>query len=233
MLLLLKHREIQKKERMDNPDCDQRLLFNTYHQFKTINKYFSGWRKIYTELIRPYAQSKQEPCSILDIGCGSCDVLTQFFEWAKHDQIPLILQGIDPDPHIKEYLKLYPIDESITFTQRTLEEQLKDTKRYDFIISNNLVHHLSQDGLLEMLSDAQLICNKSIIFNDIRRSDMAYILFKFIAKLFYRDSFAQDDGGMSIKRSYTSNELQQLLPQTYTVKKIFPYRNLIISENLC
>jgi 2-polyprenyl-3-methyl-5-hydroxy-6-metoxy-1,4-benzoquinol methylase len=228
--LFLKHRETQAKEIMDNPDCDKTLLFNTYEQFIQINKIFAGWKQIYHRYMLPYFKSNNGQGSILDIGCGGGDVLLFLDTLAKKDGISLELQGIDPDASALEFIKIKQFPQNISFKQCWLKDIKSCGKQYDFVISNNVIHHLTPDEFANIRQDAELIAKKMIIFNDLCRSDLAWLFFKVFATLLYRHSFAAYDGCLSIKRSYTRLELLRILPKDWQVIIKFPYRNLIIKE---
>lgn len=45
MPLFLSSRDTDGTEKMDDPDCDQAELENTYRQFQTINALISQWKK--------------------------------------------------------------------------------------------------------------------------------------------------------------------------------------------
>lgn len=225
MRFFLKHRETELKELMDDPQCDLTLLFNTYAQFKHINQNFSGWHFIYKKWIRPYAL-KNPNCSILDVGCGGGDVMLALSQWAKKDKINLQIQGIDPDPHAFAYMKTQTFPSNISFKKTSLKNLLNEKARYDFVISNHLMHHLSLEECIDILEDAKKI-GKNIIFNDLRRSDIAYIIFKILSSIFYRNSFARYDGCLSIRKSYTIQELAQALPKGWQVQPLHPYHLIV------
>ena len=227
MPVFLKTREMQAKELMDNPNCDRELLFHTYRQFKTINKLFSGWHTIYKKYLLPHMQEKTT-YSILDVGCGGGDILLELAYYARQDGIRVEMHGIEPDQHALAFIKTQSFPNNIKFTQATLKQLLKNPTKYDFVINNNVLHHLSTPELTEMMQDASRICQRMVIFNDLRRTDISYLMFKILTAAFFKNSFAQYDGSLSIKRSYTPKELAQLCPENWQVKKLFPYRQLAI-----
>lgn len=211
---------------MDDPDCDSQALEYTYRQFDMINALISGWRKIYRKNLRPYLQTRTKS-RILDIGFGGGDIPITLSEWAKEDRLDLSITAIDPDKRALEYVKKVQTSGNIEFLQCNSSELLSSGKQYDFVISNHLLHHLSEGQLREILSDAKQLSRYGIIFNDLRRSDLGYLLFNVFSRPVFRSSFITQDGLTSIKRSYTAEELRQTVPSGWHVQKYFPFRLLL------
>ncbi len=230
MPLFLTKRNGQLTELMDNPDCDKELLFNTYRQFSTLNKLISGWRGLYKSLIRPAIRKHSDNFSLLDIGCGGGDLLRFLDLLAKKDGFEGSFVGIDPDPHALEFISKQQWPANITFHQTTAAELLKTGQTFDIVISNHLVHHLNREQLAGLCEEAERLASQKVIFNDIERSDLGYILFLSSASLIFHKSFIVPDGLTSIKRSYRKQELQAALPAGWSVHRKFPYRLIAIYD---
>lgn len=74
---------------------------------------------------------------------------------------------------------------------------------------------------------AEKLSKTAVIFNDIRRSDWAYLLFNILSRPAFRSSFITEDGLTSIKRSYTFDELGELIPPDWKLETLFPFRLLL------
>jgi len=81
-----------------------------------------------------------------------------------------------------------------------------------------------------MMADTASICKRYALFNDIERGDFAYGAYAILSWLFYHKSYICHDGKLSIKRSYTKNELCAIIPKGWIVKRLLPYRLLVIHE---
>lgn len=226
MPLFLNKRNEQLKELMDQPDCDEHLLFNTYQQFTTINKLLSGWQRIYKKFIFPVFSDPSKKYSVLDIGCGGGDILELIDRLAKKDGLQVSLTGIDPDARAIQFLSNQELPENISFEQSTSSEMAAKSQTFDIVISNHLVHHLTNSELATICSDAEKLATKRIIFNDIERSDFGYVSFKLAASLIFHNSFIVPDGLTSIKRSFRKPELEDALPADWEVHRQFPFRLL-------
>lgn len=225
MPLFLSHRDTQSKERMDDPHCNVDKLQNTYRQFSQINALISQWRPIYKNYIRPHLDQHSQ-FTFLDIGFGGGDIPTKLAEWLQEDGINFKITAIDPDPRAIEFVTL-ELPSNIEFLQCGLSELDPNTQQFDFVLSNHLIHHLDEQKLLPILEQARKLCSKSVIFNDLRRSDWAYLFFNIFSRPFFRDSFITQDGLISIKRSYTKKELRTVVPPNWNVQNLFPFRLLV------
>lgn len=217
-------------EWMDKPDCDPDLLVNTYRQFTMINKLLSGWGGIYRKIIRPLLLSCSTTPSILDIGCGGGDILRYLKQRCEADGIEARFTGIDPDSRSMDYLSGLPPDPAIHYRNITSSELLSEGSKFDLVLSNHLMHHLTDTGLLQLLKESDLLSKKMVLFSDIERNRMGYSLFRMFAPLLFRNSYIVEDGLISIKKSYKKKELSSLIPDEFGVERKFPFRILLIKD---
>jgi len=230
MPLFLSDREPELREKMDEADCDLTTLRNTYEQFGIINRLLGGWNKIYKTRIRPVLKKDAGTPSVLDIGCGGGDIIRALTKMTKDDGLAVSFTGIDPDLRAINYSREMNLNPYSNFYAKTSGELVETNSRYTVVISNHLMHHLSNKDLLKICSDAEQLSTRLILFNDIERSDIGYGVFRFIAPLLFKDSFIAGDGALSIRRSYRADELKEKLPGGWTVHTQFPYRLLAINH---
>lgn len=231
MPYFLKERDTDAKERMDDPDCDKKELFNTYRQFSVINALISRWRTIYKDYIRTNCREADRSYTLLDIGFGGGDLPLKLSGWAKNDNIDLSITAIETDERAYEYIQGLKTPREISFRQISSTDLIKEGNTYDFVISNHLLHHLNDKELLQLLDESKALSKKKVLFNDIERSDIGYFLFNLLSRPIFRSSFITEDGLTSIKRSYTASELKNNVPPDWSVKRIFPYRLLLSYEH--
>ena len=231
MPLFLTDRNPDLTEWMDRPDCDRELLFNTYRQFSRINRLLSGWSSIYRDHIRPMIQQKNGTISILDIGCGGGDIIRLLDRLCKQDELQAEFTGIDPDTRSIEFLATQEWPENIQFLPVHSGDLVQQKRRFDMVISNHLIHHLTDASLKSVCRDAEQLADSKILFSDIQRSDLGYLSFRIIAPLLFRNSYIVRDGLISIKKSYRKKELQKKLPDGWRVQRKFPFRLLAIYDS--
>ena len=216
---------------MDDPRCDKEELFNTYEQFSTINGLISGWKSIYRKNIRPYCLDFSQSYTLLDIGFGGGDLAISLARWAKNDGVNLHITAIETDPRACDYVQTIETPPAINFRQIASSALVKEGDTFDFVISNHLLHHLNEDELQQLLTESRKLSTHKVLFNDIERSDIGYLLFNILSRPLFRRSFITEDGLTSIRRSYTAKELRSIVPEAWKVKRNFPYRLLLSYEH--
>lgn len=216
-------------ERMDDPACNEDLLFNTYRHFKLLNRAFSRWRWIYLRHIRPHLEPGRIS-TVLDVGFGGGDIARDLVGWAKRDGFDLRVVGIDTDERALRFVRRQVWPPEITFLQASTAELCRAGDRFDFVISNHVLHHQSRAGIARLSAEAETLATRAVLFNDLARSPWAYRLFGVFGFLFLRGSLAAPDGQVSILRGFTREELLGLLPAGWGVERLAPYRVLAVHK---
>lgn len=216
------------QEKMEDPDCNRELLFNTYQQFKTINYLLSGWKSLYRQHIYPLLATRGH-ATLLDIGFGGGDLPFFLHRRAEQDGFDLHITAIETDSRAMEFVESEhaPTPSNIDFRHADIGDFLpvrKEEEPFDFIISNHLLHHLASDDLIKLARQSEELVRHKVIFNDLERNGAAYLLFSAFIAPFFRRSFAARDGRRSIRRSFTRSELERTLPSCWTVTRQFPFR---------
>jgi len=230
MPVILKERDRGIREIMDDPGCNLEQLYQTYRYFKPVNRVLSGWRAVYVDQIRPLLHARDKT-TLLDIGFGGGDISLYIAKWAQRDGLKIEIDAIDRDERALHFVKnnRQP-PPNVHFHHMNTSELLKKGRLYDFVISNHLLHHLDDEGIVILCNNADLLCRKKILFNDISRSDLAYALYYIGSRFVPKNSFIHIDGLISIERSYTRKELQKIVPEKWRVEKPFPFRLLAVRD---
>lgn len=227
MPLFLSDRDTDNTELMDDPTCDRQALINTYQQFGKVNPLISGWKRIYQNRIRPLFSVQPKGLTLLDIGFGGGDIPICMAKWARDNDINLQITAIETDPRAIDFVQTLDAPPNITFRHCSSTDLVQEGRQFDVVISNHLLHHLNNTVLQKLLEESKKLSTKKILFNDIERSDVGYLLFNLFSRPIFKSSFITQDGLTSIKRSYTKSELQQVVPEAWKVERLFPYRLLL------
>ena len=217
-------------ELMDDPNCDPAKLLRTYKQFRFVNRMFSSWKSIYKQFIRPKLTDKNITYTLLDVGCGLMDNSRYIQKLALQDGFKIEITGLDPNPVVSQYFNSTGLEEGVHFIPSFLHE-IDSNLKYDFVISNNLIHHLENSEITDLHHEIAYRTIKLAIMNDIHRSFLAYIGFSIIIIPYIGWTFIHTDGRRSIKRSLDSDELNSLLPDGWFSASVFPFRLLSVYES--
>ncbi|MFE4081090.1 class I SAM-dependent methyltransferase [Paenarthrobacter sp. YIM B13468] len=225
----LKDRDVDAIEDMDRPDCDLRRLDRSYARFPAVNRLLSGWHRTYRDRFRPLL-AVRGTASVLDIGCGGGDVARSLAGWAAKDGYTLKVTAIDPDERAYNFATRAPAIEGVTYRQAHSTDLVAEGRRFDIVLSNHILHHLDADQLAGVLKDSEVLCRKVALHNDLKRSNIAYLLFAAGFWPLGVGSFICGDGLVSIRRSFTSRELQAVAPEGWRVDPNGPWHNLLVYE---
>jgi 2-polyprenyl-3-methyl-5-hydroxy-6-metoxy-1,4-benzoquinol methylase len=224
--ILFPQRSTDLKELMEEPDCDPQKLYNTYVQFRVINFLLSGCRGVYRRFLRPLAS--RGPLRLLDVGFGGGDIPLALARWARRDGLDLHITAIDTDPRALAFVSSLTTPPELTFREASTAELVDRGERFDIVMSNHLLHHLEPEEVKEFCRQTSLLCRRAAVHCDIERAALAYGLFGLLTRPFFHRSYIVHDGLVSIRRSYTSEELQGLAPDTWRVDRKFPFHQLLI-----
>lgn len=210
-------------------DCDPAMLTRTYANFRLINAVVSGWGTVYRRDIRP-ALSTTRLTTLLDIGSGGGDVSRALARWAVRDGLRLNVTGIDPDARAHAFCLAQPEQRGLTFRRAFSSELVAEGARFDFVVSNHMLHHLGAAELGALLVDSEQLATRRVLHADIERSRFGYLGFALGTWPFFRRSYIRPDGLTSIRRSFTGPELAGVTPPGWRVVRALPSR-LVLEWN--
>jgi 2-polyprenyl-3-methyl-5-hydroxy-6-metoxy-1,4-benzoquinol methylase len=226
MTLLLRRRATSLREAMDDPCCDAARLRATYAQFAVVNRWLAGWKGVFERWLRPRARPG---ATLLDVGCGGGDVARSLARWSAEAGTPLVITAVDPDGRALDFARSRPVPTGVRFRQAGVEELLSEGRRYDFVISNHVLHHLDEAELPRFLAASSNLARELAVHNDVRRSDLALLSFAPL-RVAFPNSFIVPDGLRSIRRAYRPDELRALAPRGWRVLRLEPFRTLVVGE---
>lgn len=215
-------------ELMDDPACDRDALFGTYAAFSHVNALLAGWRRTYRERLRPNFTGPEH--SVVDIGAGGGDVARALIGWARRDGVRLEITAIDPDERAAAYVSTLPPLDGYTHRLGTSSDLADEGRRFDFVLSNHVLHHLGPTELGTVLADSEQLARRGVVHSDIRRSATAYALYSVFTAGRFRGTFIREDGLLSIRRSHRVAELAAAVPVGWRVVPQAPHRLLLMHD---
>lgn len=176
--------------------------------------------------------SVKETMRICEIGCGGGDNLGAIYNFCLQKNIPVSFIGIDMNA------------ECIAFARRQYP-QLPcqwicsdyalvpfENQQPDILFSSLFCHHFTNEQLVAMLKWLQQNSRRGFFINDLQRHWLAYYLIKYITKFFSKSYLVKNDACLSVARSFTKKDWQQLLKQAqikkYRISWQWAFRFLVI-----
>lgn len=231
----LRDRDPDAREAMDDPGCDPEVLARTYARFDLVNAAVSGRGALYRRWIRPRLRAGRH-VRLLDVGTGGADLPRRLLRWAARDGGGLRVVAIDPDARAMAYARgLGPVP-GLELRQATTGDLVASGERFDVVVSNHVLHHLSPAELGAVLADSERLTAPGgvAVHGDIARSPLAYAAFAAatwpLQPTLLRGTLIRPDGLASIRRSSTPAELAAAAPPGWSVRRGLPSRLELVRE---
>ena len=99
---------------------------------------------------------------------------------------------------------------------------------FDYAISSLFTHHLSDEQIIQTLSEMRRVASRGIFIIDLHRHPFAYAFYKIFCVTFRISRLVREDGSLSILKSFKPDELKDLaekaLVENPIVERHFPFR---------
>ena len=205
-----KHRS-EQSELMDVPDIPALLLHKNLGELDTMNRN-TGGHAISMEGIKRLMTDRQKVYHIVDLGCGSGDVLRYIARWARKYQFKVRLTGVDINPDAIKYLEDhssgYP---EITGIAGDYKNYLQTCSDVDVVHCSLFCHHLNDNELHDLFMSLKINASEGFVINDLHRNPVAYYGVWLITRMLNGSDLAKHDGPVSVIRAFKRRELEKLL----------------------
>ncbi len=207
MFVNTKYRSTQQ-EIMDDLSMEGDMLRNTLDQLVLINKRLGGNKATINGL---HTLLKTEPkdstISIIDLGCGSGDILRAAADYGRKNNFTFKLTGIDANEYTVNYARQLSVNyPEISYNKMDILGDEFSAPTSDIIIATLFFHHFTNEEITTILKQHAIKTRIGIIINDLHRSSAAYYLFKLISN-FISNPMVRNDGAISVLRGFKKNEL--------------------------
>lgn len=198
---------------MDDLQCHGKVVDQTLRELEFINTWLGGNKVTLNgvaELLRSSPAKKN--VTIADLGCGGGDILRLIHRWAKRNNIPVKLVGIDANPHIIEFARnnIRDIPEIEFLAMDIFSSEFREQK-FDIVTGTLFYHHFSQEELVSFLRQLKDQVQLGIVINDIHRHPLAFYSIKLLTKLFSKSAMVKYDAPLSVMRAFTRSEINNML----------------------
>jgi SAM-dependent methyltransferase len=219
-------RRSRQEEQMDSPELDPSTYTHVLNDLGRVNSWTLARRPTINFLARVIGEGRR--FRLLDVGFGHGDMLRAVAVWARRRGIAAELVGVDLNP------KSAAVARAATPSDLPIQYRTGDYRevggRFDFIISNLVGHHMTDDQLRDFLRYMEAETLKGWIINDLHRHRFAYLGYPLLCRLMGWHRIVREDGQLSIARSFRRGEWRTILADAgvdHGVAKInrhFPFR---------
>jgi 2-polyprenyl-3-methyl-5-hydroxy-6-metoxy-1,4-benzoquinol methylase len=215
-----------QEEQMDAVDLDGETYARVLADLSRVNRWTLTAMPVLGYLQR--AAASLSSFSLLDVGFGDGDILRSIARWAHKRNITARLTGVD--------LNARSADIARAATPAALHidyhtgDYLDLRKNFDFVISSQVTHHMSDAQLREFLIYMEANARKGWLICDLHRHGFAYAGFPLLARLMRVHRIVREDGRLSIARSFRPDEWPKILTnagiasETVRIVRRFPFR---------
>lgn len=196
---------------MDGTPCADHDLKNALHFLKITNRYFGGAAVVIKHLKNILSKHSAGPLHILDVGCGLADIPVAVARWCRKRGVPVKITALELVPGIaalaREQSQGFPEIKVLERDVLTLEDG-----EYDVVTASLFMHHMAESDLEPLLVKFDRLSRRGIIISDLERSRTGYSAVWALSRLI-GNHVVRHDGPLSVKRSFTLNELERLATQ--------------------
>jgi 2-polyprenyl-3-methyl-5-hydroxy-6-metoxy-1,4-benzoquinol methylase len=165
---------------------------------------------------------------LMDVGFGDGDILRAIARWARRRGIEAELVGVDLNEKSVRAAELAtPPDMAIDYRAG---DYLDQAGPFDFVISSQVTHHMTDDQLLTFLRHMEAEALMGWLVCDLHRHRFAHWGFPLLARLMLVHRIVREDGRLSIARSFRPDEWRALLAEAgipagaARIVRRFPFR---------
>ena len=201
----------QLTEIMDGP-CSREQLRAYLRDLARTNRLTLAYRPLlhWLNTLASTPPALPHPLRILDVGCGYGDSLRRIEQWAKSRGIAVELTGLDLNPDATAIAaEASPAASTIQWVNANVLTN-SPRKPIHLVVSSLFTHHLADDEIVRYLQWMELHAQIGWFINDLSRAAIPYHFFRAFSKLAGLHPFVQNDGPISIVRSFVPEEWRDL-----------------------
>jgi 2-polyprenyl-3-methyl-5-hydroxy-6-metoxy-1,4-benzoquinol methylase len=222
-------------EIIDSPKFSGKEMGRVLQHLKWVNSKLGNHRNTLNALLKIIPKDIQN-LHIVDIGCGGGDLVCFLSTEFKKRNIPVHFTGIDFNPNITAHAaEVVCHHNNIQFVTADVLSQKFELPECDILVSSHFVYRFTDEGLIAFIERWQRKINIGIVFSELRRSRVSYILFRSFGSMLFNSEVTVKDGLTAIRRSFRVRELRQILKKygskaVVSRKPVFRQTAIILSQ---
>ena len=197
-------------ERIDTGDYTPAEYKTFLREIAFINRRFGDKRALRKTLLDEIDSSDLREFSVLDVGCGSGELLRIIADFADSTGRAATLTGLDLNPISSTTTQTLSRDYAAIATVQgdALRLPFADNS-FDYSISSLFFHHLLDDQIVDVLGEMSRVSRRGVVVIDLHRDPVAYVGYKILCLVFRISELVRHDGSLSIKKGFRVDELRR------------------------
>ncbi len=190
---------------MDGPVESTEELRGNLRDIERANRWLGGTSTIKRHL------SFYAVHSIVDIGCGACDIPLVLLASAARSGRPLAITCVDASSQMLDIARERAGQASpLTFVQAFGETLPFVDRNFDVAMCNLTLHHFDPQPAVQMLREMRRVSRFTPLVCDLRRTPIGIIGAWVFSRLVSRNRLTRYDAPLSARRAYTPLEAYSL-----------------------
>lgn len=220
-------------ERIDTGDYTPEEYDRFLREIRLVNRFAGDIRALKNSLLREIKREKLREFSVLDVGAGSGELLRVVARFARKNRLQTRLYGLELNARSAVSI----LEESAHYGEISavrgdaLRLPFADDS-FDYAICSLFTHHFTDENVTRILRELRRVARRRIFVIDLHRHRAAHFAYQIFCAAFRISPLVREDGLLSIRRSFTPEELKILGERAKlenpSVKRCFPFR-LVLS----
>ena len=218
-----------RPERIDTGDYTTEEYATFLREIGFINRYLGDAKALRKSLLRQIARADLREFSVLDVACGSGELLRQIAEFARRSDRTARLTGIDLNELSFAAAKRFGADfPEIAFVRGDAFRLPFPDGAFDFAVSSLFFHHLKDEQIPTALAEMSRVARQRVYIIDLHRHAMAYALYKLFCFGFRISPLVTHDGSLSIRKGFRPGELERISSRgDLHTRRVSPFRLVV------
>ena len=223
-------------ERIDTGDYTPDEYKRFLKEIAFINRYLGDGRALKQTLLKEIEERDLQEFSVLDVGCGSGELLRVIAEFARESNRTASLTGLDLNPISSETTQAESagFSEIDTVQGDALSLPFADDS-FDYAISSLFFHHLTDEQIVVALTEMSRVAQRGLVVIDLHRDPVAFVGYKVFCFLFRISELVRHDGSLSIRKGFRVEDLAALSRDASVdadVRQISPGRVTLVAKSI-
>lgn len=223
-------------ELMDDLQADPALTRRSLRELAFLNTSLGAYDVLYNAfqgLKNRVWATDGRPLRVLDLACGSGDVLRKLSRWADRQNLPFQGIGVDVNPVMIRYSQeLSNGFSNLEFIEADIYDPAMEALQADVVVNSQFCHHLTDAELVTFLQRMQTLAGQAVVISDLHRHPLAFYSIRLLTQLFSKSIQVKYDAPLSVLRGMTRQEWKSALAaagiKNYRLRWMWAFRWQIV-----